>query len=65
MDGREIYKEKIEKQLSKWKTTIEGLKTKVEQAEVNAKAKLHKQLEGWVIGRLKTTSSLATCVPQA
>ena len=45
MDTRETYKEKIEQQLSKWRTTIDGLKTKMEQAEEQAKAKLHEQLE--------------------
>jgi hypothetical protein len=33
------------KQLSKWKTTIDGPKTHIEQAEVDAKAQLHDQLE--------------------
>jgi len=45
MDTKEIFKEKIEAQLSKWKTTIDGLKTTIGQAEVDAKAKLHDQLE--------------------
>jgi hypothetical protein len=46
MDTREIYKEKIEKQLSKWKNTIDELKTKLERAEETAKGKLTEQLEG-------------------
>lgn len=45
MDTKEVFKEKIEQQLSKWKPTIDGLKEKVEQAEVDAKEKLHDQLE--------------------
>ncbi len=45
MDSREIYKEKIEKQLSKWKTTIDDLKTKIDQTEQIARAKLHTQLD--------------------
>jgi hypothetical protein len=45
MDTREIYKEKIEKQLSKWKTTIDSLKTKIEQTEQAARARLHTQLD--------------------
>ena len=45
MDSREIYKEKIAKQLSKWKTTIEDLKTKIEQTGQSARAKLNTQLD--------------------
>jgi Protein of unknown function (DUF2934) len=45
MDSREIYKEKIERQLSKWKTTINGLKTKIENTEQAARARLHTQLD--------------------
>jgi len=46
MENKEAYKAKIENQLAKWKSTIDGLKIKVEQAEVNAKGKLHEQLDG-------------------
>jgi hypothetical protein len=46
MDVREIYKDKIEKQLSKWKTTIDELKTRIERTEENTKGKLSEQLEG-------------------
>jgi hypothetical protein len=46
MDTREIYKEKIEKQLSKWKTRIDELKARLERAEESAKGKLAEQLEG-------------------
>jgi hypothetical protein len=45
MDSKEVFKAKIVNQLSKWKTTIDGLKTHIEQAEVDAKVKLHDQLE--------------------
>jgi hypothetical protein len=45
MDSKEVFKAKIMNQLSKWKTTIDGLKTHIEQAEVDAKAKLHDQIE--------------------
>jgi len=45
MDTKEVFKERIEAQLSKWKSTIEGLKTTIAQAEVDAKAKLHDQLD--------------------
>jgi len=46
MENKEVYKTKIENQLAKWKSTIEGLKIKIEQAEVNARAKLHERLDG-------------------
>jgi hypothetical protein len=45
MDSREIYKEKIAKQLAKWKTTIDELKTKIEQAGQSARARLNTQLD--------------------
>jgi uncharacterized protein YoxC len=45
MDSKKVFKAKIVNQLSKWKTTIDGLKTHIEQAEVDAKVKLHDQLE--------------------
>ena len=45
MDSKEDFKAKIVDQLSKWKANIDGLKTRIEQAEVDAKAKLHDQLE--------------------
>jgi len=46
MESKEVYKAKIENQLAKWKNTIDGLKIKLDQAEVDAKAKFHEQLEG-------------------
>lgn len=46
MDAREIYKKRIEKQLSQWKTTIDDLKAKLERAEESAKGKLAERLEG-------------------
>ncbi len=45
MGSKEVFKAKIANQLSKWKATIDGLKTKIEQAEADAKAKLHDQVE--------------------
>ncbi len=45
MKSKTTYQKKIESQLTKWKTTIDGLKTKIEQAEVAGKAKLHAQLD--------------------
>lgn len=46
MENREFYKAKIEAQLAKWKTTMDGLKEKIEQAEADAKTKLHEQWAG-------------------
>lgn len=45
MESKATYQKKIESQLTKWKTTIDGLKTNIEQAEVAARAKLHEQLD--------------------
>ena len=45
MVTKEDFKEKIEEHLAKWRSTIDGLKVKFEHAEVDAKAKLHDQLE--------------------
>jgi hypothetical protein len=45
MVTKEFLKEKIEEHLPKWKTTIDGLKVKFEQAEADSKAKLHDQIE--------------------
>lgn len=45
MESKATYQKRIKSQLAKWKTAIDGLKTKVEQAEVDAKAKLEDQLE--------------------
>lgn len=58
MDTKEVFKEKIEKQLSNWKTTIDGLKVKIDQAEVDAKAKLHDQLEALHDKRVKAEKIL-------
>jgi len=58
MDTKEVFKEKIEKQLSNWKTTIDGLKVKIDRAEVDAKAKLHDQLELLHDKRVKAESIL-------
>lgn len=43
MESRDYYKEKIESQLARWKTTLDGLKQKIEQGEADAKAKLQEQ----------------------
>jgi hypothetical protein len=45
MDSKEVFKDKIAGQLARWKTTIDGLKSHIEQAEVDARAKLLDQLE--------------------
>ena len=45
MDSKEVFKDKIVGQLARWKTTMEGLKSNIEQAEVDARAKLLDQLE--------------------
>lgn len=46
MDNKEVFKDKIVNQLSKWRTAAQGLMTKIEMAEETAKAKLHEQLDG-------------------
>jgi Protein of unknown function (DUF2934) len=45
MDSKETFKANVLNQLSQWKATINRLKIKIEHAEVDAKAKLHDQLE--------------------
>jgi Protein of unknown function (DUF2934) len=45
MDSKETFKANVLNQLSQWRATINRLKIKVEHAEVDAKAKLHDQLE--------------------
>jgi len=44
MESKATYQKRIESQLAKWKTAIGGLKTKVEQAEMDTRAKLNDQL---------------------
>lgn len=56
---KEAFKETIEEQLAKWKSTIDGLKVKFEQAEVDAKAQLHDQLESLNAKRVKAEKILA------
>ncbi len=58
MESKEVYQKKIETQLKKWKSRIDGLKTKVESAETGAKAKLHQQLEGLHDKRVKAEKLL-------
>ena len=58
MESKEVYQKKIETQLKKWKTRIDGLKTKVESAEAGAKSKLHQQLEGLHDKRVKAEKLL-------
>jgi hypothetical protein len=58
MDAREIYKEKIEKKLSKWKPAIDELKARLEHAEENTKSKLSEQLAGLPEKRAKAEKIL-------
>ena len=58
MVTKDVLKEKIEEQLSKWRITIDGLKVRIEQAEVDAKAKLHDQLESLHDKRVKAEKLL-------
>ncbi len=58
MVTREDLKEKIEEQLAKWKSTIDGLKVSFEHAEVDVKAKLHDQLESLHDKRVKAEKLL-------
>lgn len=58
MESKEVYKSKIENQLAKWKYMIDGLKTKIEQAEVDARATLHDQLESLHDKRVKAEKIL-------
>jgi hypothetical protein len=55
---KEDLKEKIEEQLAKWKSTIDGLKISFEHAEVDVKAKLHDQLESLHDKRVKAEKLL-------
>ena len=59
MMTKEDFKEKIEEQVAKWKSTIDGLKVKFEQAEADAKAKLHDQIESLHDKRVKAEKILA------
>lgn len=45
MESKATYQKRIEAQLAKWKTAIDGLKSKLEQAEMDTKAKLNNQLD--------------------
>lgn len=45
MESKATYQKRIQSQLTKWKATIDGLRPKIESAEVAAKAKLHEQLD--------------------
>jgi hypothetical protein len=58
MVTREDLKEKIEEQLARWKTAIDGLKEKFDQAEADAKAKLHDQIESLHDRRIKAEKIL-------
>ena len=58
MDTKEVFKTKIEEQLAKWKPTMDGLKEKIVQAEVDAKEKLHDQLESLHDKRVKAEKIL-------
>ena len=56
---KEDFKEKIEEQLAKWNSTLDGLKVKFEHAEADAKATLHDQLESLNAKRVKAEKILA------
>lgn len=58
MDTKEVYREKIEAQLAKWKSNIDGLKVRIEQAEAGAKSKLHDQLDGLQEKRIQAEKML-------
>lgn len=58
METKEVYQKKIETQLKKWKTRIDGLKIKIESAEAGVKSKLNKQLEGLHDKRVKAEKLL-------
>jgi len=58
MITREELKDKIEEQLARWKTAIDGLKEKFEQAEADTKAKLHDQIESLHDRRVKAEKML-------
>ena len=45
MESKATYQKRIESQLTKWKTTIDALRTKIEQAEAAGRANLHAQLD--------------------
>src|SRR3970282_1729218 len=45
MESKATYQKRIQSQLTKWKATIDGLRPKIESAEVAVKAKLHEQLD--------------------
>jgi hypothetical protein len=58
MESEEAYKAKIQNQLAKWKSTIDGLKVKFEQAEADAKAILQNQIESLHDKRVKAEKLL-------
>jgi hypothetical protein len=58
MVTKEDFKEKIEEQLAKWNNTIDGLKVKFADAEVDAKAKLQDQLKSLHDKRVKAEKIL-------
>jgi chromosome segregation ATPase len=45
MGAKDTFQKKIETQLTKWKTKIDELRTKVDQTEASAKVKFAQQLE--------------------
>ncbi len=58
MDSKEVLKEKIANHLSNWKASIDELKSKIDQAEVGAKAKLRDQMESLHDKRVKAEKIL-------
>lgn len=58
MDNKDVFKDKIVNQLSKWRTAAQGLMTKIETAEETARVKLYKQLDGLQDKRTKAEKML-------
>ena len=57
-DTRDVFKDKIVNQVSRWKTAAQGLMTKIERAEETAKTKLRDQLDGLQDKRIKAEKLL-------
>lgn len=58
MDSKEELKANLSTQLSKVKASVEGIKTKIEHAEADAKVKLHDQLKSLRGKRVKAEKVL-------
>ncbi|MGE5216014.1 MAG: DUF2934 domain-containing protein [Chloroflexota bacterium] len=57
-ENKDVIRDRIAKQLSKWKTAAEGLMTKIERAEETARVKLREQLDGLQDKRVKAEKML-------